>query len=317
MTKPANDSFDRWAASQHGVLTRRQATAAGLSRYRVTALIRDGLLDEPQPGVLRIRGSVPTWRQRLSIATLAGGGAVASHRAAARLHRIDGLREQLVVEVSVARTRFHRIDGVVTHHVGRLEPDDLTTVDGVPCTTLARTLADLGAVVQPDRVRQALTDARRRRMDLAELRSVAERLHRPGPTGTGVLLRLLDAIPCEGRVPDSWLEELLAACLRHRGMPDVIAQYEIRDANGILIAVTDLGIPAVRLGLEGHSRQFHFGPEQEPFDEDRDMRAAACGWELLYLGWHAAQRPEQVARRVHEVVRARQSALGQARPQER
>ncbi|MEZ5410991.1 MAG: hypothetical protein R2761_23375 [Acidimicrobiales bacterium] len=276
-----------------------------MTRYRVSSLLRDGLLDEPVPGLLRVRGARRTWQQRLSVAAHAAGGAIASHRSAARLHGLDGLRHQLVIEVSVPRARRHRLAGVITHHVTPLDPADVTMLDGIPCTTLARTLADLGAVVRPFSVQQALTDARRRRIDLVSVRSVAERLHRPGPTGTGVLLRLLDAIPHEGRVPDSWLEELLAACVADPRLPPVIPQYEIRDARGLVAARTDLGIPAVRLGLEGHSRQFHFGPLQEPRDEQRDLRVAACGWELLYLGWYAAQRPEQVARRVREVVRAR------------
>lgn len=305
MTRKTNEAFAALAAAQHGAVTRRQAAVAGLTRYRISALIGDGLVDEPAPGVLRVRAAVPTWHQRLSVAVLAAGGAVASHRSAARLHGLDGLRDQLVVEVSVPRTRRHRLAGVVTQHVTPLDPADMTVVDGIPCTTLSRTLADLGAVVRPFSVQQALTDARRRRIDLDDLRSVAERLHRPGQAGTGVLLRLLDAIPHEGRVPESWMEELLAACVADPRLPPVIPQYEIRDANGMLVARTDLGIPAVQLGLEGHSRQFHFGPLQEPLDEQRDLRVAACGWELLYLGWYAAHRPEQVARRVRDVVRAR------------
>lgn len=305
MTRQLTEAFAVLAAAQHGVVTRRQATAAGLTRYRLAVLLRDGLLDEPVPGVLRVRAAVPTWHQRLSVSVLAAGGAVASHRSAARLHGLDGLRHHLAVEVSVPRSRRHRLPGVVSHHVTPLDPADMTVVDGIACTTLARTLADLGAVVRPPVVQQALTDARRRRLDLVELRSVAERLHRPGPAGAGVLLRLIDAIPHEGRVPESWLEELLAACVADPALPPVIPQYEIRDAGGVLVARTDLGIPAVRLGLEGHSRQFHFGPMQEPLDEQRDLRVAACGWELLYLGWYAAHRPDQVARRVREVVRAR------------
>lgn len=305
MTRHLADTFAALASAQHGALTRRQAAASGVTRYRLAALLQDRLLDEPVPGVLRVRAAVPTWQQRVSVAVLAAGGAVASHRSAARLHGLDGLRNQVTVEVSVPRARRHRLAGVVTHHVTPLDPTDVTVLDGIPCTTIARTLADLGAVVRPEVVQQALTDARRRRADLAELRAVAERLHRPGPTGTGVFLRLLDAIPHDGRVPESWLEELLAACVADPGLPPVVPQYEIRDANGVLVARTDLAIPAVRLGLEGHSRQFHFGPLQEPLDEQRDLRVAACGWELLYLGWYAAQRPEQVARRVREVVRAR------------
>ncbi len=181
--------FHSLAASQHSVLTRRQAAGVGLTRYRISALLRDGILDEPVPAVLRLRGSVATWRQGLSIAVLAGGdNAVASHRSAARLHRLDGFARSRWVEVSISRCRRHEV-------------------------------------------------------------------------------------------------------------------------TGIRVAVTDLGIPAVRLGLEGHSRQYHFGPLQEPLDEQRDLRVAACGWELLYLGWHAAHRPADVARTLRSVIRARREAL--------
>lgn len=81
------------------------------------------------------------------------------------------------------------------HHVTSMEPCDVTTVAGIPCCTMPRCLADLGSVVGRRQVRQALTSARRQGLDLELTRSVAERLHRPGQRGTGVLLRLLDAIP--------------------------------------------------------------------------------------------------------------------------
>lgn len=182
----------------------------------------------------------------------------------------------------------------------------MLTVDSIPCTGLARTLVDLGSVVHaPLLVRRALTDARRRGTSLRWVRETAERLHRPGQRGTGVLLRQLAAIPFEGRVPASWFEELLALCLADRDLPEIVPQYEIRDESGCIVALTDIGIPAVRLGLEGHSRQFHFGPDAEALDEDRDLRAATCGWELLYLGWYATRRPAEVLAIVKAVVAAR------------
>ncbi len=65
----------------------------------------------------------------------------------------------------------------------------------------------------------------------------------------------------------------------------------------------------MRLGLEGHSRRYHFGPDTEPLDEQRDLRAAACGWELLYLGWYATRRPADVLAMVNDVVAARRRAI--------
>jgi hypothetical protein len=169
-------------------------------------------------------------------------------------------------------------------------------------------LTDLGSVVHDRRlVGRALTEARRRRIDLELLGATAERLHRPGQRGTGVLLRLLDGIPFEGVVPDSWFEELLSACTADPSLPAVVPQCPIVAPDGRIVAKTDL--PSVKLGLEAHSRQFHFGPVREPLDEERDLAVAACGWELLYLGWYATKRPGEVLSMATRVVRARQTAL--------
>jgi hypothetical protein len=299
------------AASQHRAFTRRQAAELNFDRTRVATAMRLGWLDEPIPGVLRLTGSPTTWHQRVILVTLsAGGHAVASHRSAARLHRLDGFEACDLVEVSVERGR-RRPDpkAAITHQVAALANCDLVTVDGIRCTGLARTVADLGSVCDPLTVRRALTDLRRRGTSLRWLQLTAERLHRPGQRGSGVLLRQLASIPFEGRVPDSWFEELLALCLADPALQPVEPQFPIRDAAGRIVARTDIAIPSVRLGLEAHSRKFHFGPDAEPLDEQRDIRAAKCGWELLYLGWYAAaHRPAEVLAIVKDVVAARHGA---------
>jgi len=295
------------AAAQHRAFTRRQAADLSFDHRRVATALRAGWLTEPTPGVLVTAGSRPTWEQRLMVLLLAGGGhAVASHRAAARLHGLDGFDRSCVVEASIERRFRLALPAAVVHHVTPLEPCDLAVVSGFACTTIPRTLADLGAVV-PERtlLRRALTSARRDGTRVLDIRATVERVHRPGPSGTGPLLRLLDAVPCEGRVADSWFEELLAACVRDPSLPPVVAQCPIVDAAGRIVARTDLGIPAARLGLEAHSRRFHWGPIRGRLDEERDLRAAACGWELLYLGWHATKRPAEVLRLVRDVVAAR------------
>lgn len=90
-------------------------------------------------------------------------------------------------------------------------------------------------------------------------------------------------------------------------LPEMVLQCPITDRTGRIVARTDIGFPSVRLGLEAHSRRFHFGPENEERDEDRDLSAARCGWELIYLGWYATRRPAWVLELVKDVVRERQS----------
>ena len=299
------------AASQHRAFTRRQAAELNFDRTRVATAIRLGWLDEPYPGVLVLTSSGDCWAGRLMAATLAGGGhAVASHRAAARLHRLDGFVECEVVEISVtSRHRWRADNEVIAHHVAALEPADVVAIDGIRCTGLARTLADLGAVVGPMLVRRALTDARRRGTSLRWIEQTAHRLHRPGPAGTGVLVAQLATIPFEGRVPDTWFEELLALCLDDPEVPPIVLQYRIRADDGRVVAKTDIGIPSVRLGLEAHSRRFHFGPDAEPLDEQRDLAAGACGWQLHYLGWFATRRPREVLAIVKQIIAARRREL--------
>jgi hypothetical protein len=198
----------------------------------------------------------------------------------------------------------------VFHHITPLDECDVTSVDGIPCTAIARTLADLGSVIRDQRrVGRALTDARRRNINLLELRATAARLHRPGQSGTGVLLRLLDGIPFEGQVPQTWFEELLSLCFADPALPEIVLQCPIRNDDGKIVARPDIGIPSVKLGLEAHSRRFHWGPIYEPLDEDRDIAAATCGWELIYLGWYAARRPAEVLRIVKDLVRVRKCEL--------
>jgi hypothetical protein len=109
----------------------------------------------------------------------------------------------------------------------------------------------------------------------------------------------------EGTLPESWFEELLRRLIEHPDIPGIIPQHVITDDTGAFVARIDLAIPAVRLGIEGHSRDFHFGPILEAADEDRDLRATACGWELIYLGWYAQRRPAEVAQIVAKICRVR------------
>ncbi len=185
-----------FAASRHGALTRSQAAENGISRKVVHRLLRDRVLIEPVPGVLVVVGSAPTWRQRLYVATLASRSAgVAGFRSAAALHPFDGYSPG-PVELLLPSGRRQHLDGVIHHRgpMGNEHSLDFTEVDGIPCTGVARTLCDLGSVDSRERVTMAFESAWRNGYSLTWMRQTAERLHRPGQRGTGVLLRLLDSV---------------------------------------------------------------------------------------------------------------------------
>jgi hypothetical protein len=66
--------------------------------------------------------------------------------------------------------------GVVIHRSAPLDPDDLDVVDGIPVTSLARTLVDLAEISDPDELRSYFTTARAQgRLDVAAVRASADR----------------------------------------------------------------------------------------------------------------------------------------------
>jgi very-short-patch-repair endonuclease len=219
--------------------------------------------------------------------------AVASHRTAAALHGLDGCVPG-PIEVSVVRPRRLRLSDVTVHQVADLDQRDVLRVRGIPCTGLARTLCDLGSVVAPDAVERAFDDARRRGVSLRWLEITATRLHGPGQRGTGVLLRVLADARRAPTVRGSWFEKLVEDCLQSSELPPLVRQHEVHDDDGRLVGILDLAFPSIRLGVEAHSRQFHFGRAAEHRDEDRDHRLASCGWEMLYVGWQGTRHPDEL-----------------------
>lgn len=304
-------AVSRIAVHQHGAFSRRQARHHGVRRDQLARLVDSGAAHEPVPGVLTLTATPDTWRRRLVIPTLAGPGLAAVTAAAAlALHDIDGFPE-CRPEVVLPRGRHLDVPGCIVHSSLRLDDDDLTMVDGIRCTTVARALADAASQLPERRILQGLDDARRQGMSLSWFEETAARLHRPGQRGTGMLLRLVQHTKQGGVVPDSWFERLLEECLTSPSVPPIVRQHTITSSvDGRVLARVDLAMPSIRLGVEGHSRRFHFGAMAEAADEDRDLAVAEEGWHLLYLGWHAQLRPATARQRIERAVAARMRLLG-------
>ncbi len=138
---------------------------------------------EPVPGVLVFTGAPATWHQRLAIAcAVANHAGVVSFRSAGRLQVVDGLDHYGGLDVTVVRGTQIRLSGVVRHQVLRaLPPNDITMIDGLRCTSLARTLVDLAAALEPNELERALDDFERRGFSLNWLEQTATRSPSAGP----------------------------------------------------------------------------------------------------------------------------------------
>jgi hypothetical protein len=88
-----------------------------------------------------------------------GSAAVVSHRTAARLHRLEGVpgrRPDEPIELTVPLARKLKAPGFLVHRTRKLDRADRTIVDGIPVTSLARTLVDLSTSLGDRRMALAL-----------------------------------------------------------------------------------------------------------------------------------------------------------------
>ena len=262
-------------AAQHAVLQRRQALAAGLTPKTIEVRLRTGTWVAVHQAVYRLVGAPTTWRLRVMAACLAAGpGAVASHRAAGALWGLDGVVEGRP-EITVAMSGGRELADVVVHHTRGLHAADRATVDGIPCTSAARTLVDLAGVLTPHQLEAALDSALRDRLTAA--RYLQRRLAGAGRKGAGVLRELVEdragQRPHEGPKEAELLRALVAA-----GLPRPVRQFELRHEGRVIAGST---WPDARLAVEYQSFRHHFGRQAWRQDAGRANRAAAFGWRVF------------------------------------
>ncbi len=294
------------AAGQRGLLTYEQALTAGMSAEAVQRRMRTGRWEHRHEEVYRVAGVPSSWHQDVLAACLAAGpDAVVSHRSAARLWGFDGLRQGLVVEITVARPSCHRLRGVVVHRSTDIDRSMPATRDGLPVTGPRRTLVDLGAVVRPRRVGQALDDALARRLvTLDGVRDELDAVARRGRRGAGVLRAVLDERCGEGRQPDSVLEARMLRLCRDHALPMPVCQFEVR-AGRRLLGRVDFAFPELRLAIEVDGYAHHSSPEAFQRDRARQNDLVGAGWTVLRFTWDDLhRRPERVVTAIHRVLGA-------------
>lgn len=292
------------AANQHALVTRRQLVGLGLTDRMIDRRIAVGLLVSVARGILRIGGAPVTWRQRVLAACLAGGpGCVASHRTAAALHRLDDFGPG-DVEVSLPRSRRFRSSGITVHHMSRLDRVDVTVVDGVPVTTIARTLVDLAGVLDPARLEEVLDGALRDGLvRRARIRWRIGELGLQGRRGLGGLAALLDD-HAAGPVPRSVLERRFLRAIERRGLPRPSCQVPVRRPGGRM-AYVDFLFEAAHLAVEVDGHRSHATRRQRRNDAERanalvlaDLRLLRFTYEhVMEAADYAAEVCEQALRR--------------------
>jgi hypothetical protein len=229
-------------------------------------------------------------------------GAIVSHASAAVLHRLPTW-ENAIDRVHVTRNRSSGGNrrSVVQVHTAPLADDHITTIDGIPVTSLARTVLDLcrtvpieQAVAAGDRalayglVRQALEDC------------LAQMNRWPGTRQARRAIPLLDARS------ESPGESVSRVRLYQDGVPAPELQQEIYDGDGKLVARVDFyweeqrtigefdgKIKYGRLLKPGQSLEDVIFAEKVREDALRDL-----GWHIVRWLWADLYRPGVIRDRV-------------------
>src|SRR5918992_2337338 len=206
------------AAAQHGVVTRAQLRALGMSASAITRSANVGRLHRVHHGVFAVGPPVLTTEGRWMAAALAAGdGAVVSHATAAAAWDLRRLGSG-AIHVTVPGDGGRRRRAGIRIHRSTLEPGDATTHRGIPITTPARTLIDLAATLRGRPLEQALDRAEQLRIvDFADLRHrIAVR---PGRPGSHALQAVLSRYTAGSTVTRSELEERFLALCDDHGLP--------------------------------------------------------------------------------------------------
>lgn len=299
-------SIDRLAATQHGVLSRGQALRAGLSDRAIARRVASGHWRVLHAGIYAPAAVPPSWLQRLMAAILRGGpSALASHRSAAALWRLDGVNER-PIEISVKAGRSIR--GAIVHRRPPADDPGAAVIHGVPSSGIERTLLELAAVVSPMRAGLALDDALRRgRTTLAAMRELLA--HSGRKTGVPVLRSLLDARDDRDALLESPLEAAMLRLLRDHGLPLPVPQHPVTEGRDI-IARLDFAYPAQRVGIEADGYRWHGGPERWRLDLRRENKLKLLGWTILRFSWEDVHRsPETVSDQIRAALSHRSLSL--------
>jgi very-short-patch-repair endonuclease len=279
------------ARRQRGLFTREQAgREAGLSRGWIARRVASRAWVPVLRGVYRVEGTPGSWEQRLVAACLwAGDGAVISHRTAATLHKLEGIRPVRridPIELTVPEERQRHAPGLVVHRSRALARSDRTTIDEIPVTSLPRTLIDLSSDLDERRLTVAIDSglARHRFVDVRWLRRELDRLKVKGREIAPFFERLLEERSPDAVHLDSALERRFSAALRAARLLRPVEHYEVVE-DGRRLGELDFAYPRLKLGIELDGAAVH--GQKRVFERDREQLSelATSGWSIVHVTW--------------------------------
>ncbi len=256
------------------MVTRAQLLDAGVSEGAIQGRVRTGLLLRVHPGVYRVGHRAPSTSATYLAAVLAcGPDALLRGRAAAHLF---SLIKGPAPPPEVATRTERRIEGVRTKRVRSFDEADAARHDGIPVTSIPRTVVDLAAVLDEDALARVCHEAGvLYRLTPAHVDEVLTR--RPNSRGARKLARVLHG---DTPVTLSVLERRFLKLLGENGMP--LPQTNRR----VGTKRVDCRWPEHGLTVELDSYRYHSSRHAWEQDRRREREARARGDDFRRFTYH-------------------------------
>ena len=274
------------AGRQHGTVTRRQLLAAGASASQIDRMLTRSYLISVHRGVYRVGHEAPSQLATYMAAVLAcGEGAALSGRAAGHLHSVlRNAPSRPEVTTLAKRT----VPGVAMKRGSA----PTTTVQGIPVTTVARTLVDLAATLTEDELARACHEAGVKHRTTPRH---VEAVMRPNAPGAAALRRILRG---DTRVTLSQLEKQFLRLLRENHLP--LPQTN-RARGGRRV---DCHWPGLTIELDSYT--FHNSRHAWERDRRREREARARGDEFRRYTWgDVFEEPDATLRELRPLLQPR------------
>jgi hypothetical protein len=285
------------AARQHGVVARWQLVELGLSRGALYHRTSTGRLHSIHRGVYAVGHPRLSGHGRWMAAVLAcGQGAVLSHRSAGALWDLTQAaagRADVTVESGGRRVRR----GIQLHRARTLPEEQRTKREGVPVTTVARTLLDLAEMVQPRQLVRAFEAAERLGLlDMEQL--IAVRDGNRGRRGVKSLSALIDDHHAVHETRSELERRFIDFChdsdLPMPVMNTAVAGFEV-----------DALWPDRRLVVELDGYSFHRSRRAFEGDRVRDAQLQLAGYRVLRVtSRRLAEEESAVAGTIRKLLRS-------------
>jgi very-short-patch-repair endonuclease len=283
---PVSRELLRVAATQEGVVTRRQARLMGMTDGAVRHAVVSGRWQRVRPRVFAVHvgpitGPAAAWAAVL----YAGSGAALSHCSAAAIY--GWCKAPSAIHVTVPASRVVTTQPGLVLHRASFGPRDVIRVSRLPATSPQRTLVDVvGSATTAGDALGAISRAlqSRRVTASAVVTAIGERRLR-------WRREILEALDDLSGGSHSYLELQFARLLRAHGIP--------LGARQAAFGRTRVDMAYERVVIELDGRLGHDAQHERWRDMDRDNMQSLAGRTVLRFGWNDVRdRPCAVARQV-------------------